>query len=154
MTKFKSPPRAEEFYSSLRASKVIRLKVDLVFKGRLRTWTWVCSLRKNLILKNVWQTHATTWIHVYWLNIHVRLTSLLNQSIIHLTPWLARFPIVLTPTHNPWVWYDTLDERHCKNVKIILEREKKMSEERKRSLTETIWQPIKNYGKVIKDSRV
>ena len=25
-----------------------------------------------------------------------------------------------------------------------------MSEERKRSLTETIWQPIKNYGKVIK----
>ena len=38
--------------------------------------------------------------------------------------------------------------------KIILEKEKKMSEkmseERKRSLTETIWQPIKNYGKVIK----
>ena len=30
----------------------------------------------------------------------------------------------------------------------------KMSEERKRSLTETIWQPIKNYGKVIKDYKV
>ena len=26
---------------------MIRLKVDLVFKGSVRTWTWVCSLRKK-----------------------------------------------------------------------------------------------------------